>query len=81
MTYDEFIRRWESNHKQNQRLGQFFCNTYVKTPEPELFYCGPLHDLFYEVEERAAKAAIIDYLKQYQYWPNMPEPLANAKGV
>ena len=66
MTFEQFVRSWELRESKTQRLGQFFCNTYVKGTMPELFY---------EVDERAAKRKIIAYLKQYQYWPNMPHPV------
>lgn len=50
----------------HQRLGQFFCNKYVKYSWPELFY---------EEDPSKAVKAITIYLTHYQYIDTLPLPI------
>jgi len=50
-----------------QRLGQFFVNTYISHPWPELFY---------EKDEGKSKKMIEIWLNDHQYAQQLPQPLS-----
>ena len=33
------VKEWQEESRE-ERLGQYFCNRYIKKPWPELFYCN-----------------------------------------
>lgn len=47
------------------RLGQYFCNLFVKESMPELYY---------EADDEKAKSLICKWLERHQYTDNLPEP-------
>ena len=62
----ESIRQLLKLYKEqgkHQRLGQFFCNNYVKYSWPELFY---------EEDRDVAIRRITTYLEHYQYTDVLP---------
>ncbi len=65
------FEQWLTQAKQNQheRIGQQFCNTYVRGSWPELFYA----------DNDKAKTLIIEHLQSLHYWPDMPCPLSELK--
>lgn len=58
----QFIAIHNSNKKDGQRLGQRFCNMYIKEAWPELFHA----DRFEAVH------LIHDYLTRHQYFDTLP---------
>lgn len=62
MNYVEWYQNWKNNRK-TERLGQAFCNDFIRESWPALYYC--------EDSEKSAQM-ICQWLIQYQYWPNMP---------
>jgi hypothetical protein len=50
-------------HLSGERLGQAFCNDYVRCSWPELYYC--------ENEEESLEM-IVDFLVQHHYYPMVP---------
>lgn len=65
MTYYEWYNHWKLN-RPHERLGQAFCNDYIKQPWPELYHCTS--------DERAGQI-IYYYLTDHCYFPNMPDKL------
>ena len=49
---------------EDQRLGQYFCNTYIKQPWPELYY---------EEDGETAFDMIAEWLQDNQYYDKLPE--------
>lgn len=70
MTYYEWFAKWKAERK-HERLGQAFCNDFIKMPWPELYHCTD--------DERSAQI-IYYYLTDYCYWPNMPDN-GNKRGT
>lgn len=52
------------------RLGQYFCNTYIKGSWPELFY---------EEDEEKAAEIIRTWLVDHQYTDTMPPKVSISK--
>lgn len=65
-TFIQFIHEHMAMPNPKPRFGQHFCNLYIKEPWPELYN---------EESNIMAEAMIAKWLKQHQYWPNMPQPL------
>lgn len=63
MNYVEWYVNWKNNRK-TERLGQAFCNDFIKIPWPELYHC---------VDDERSGQIIYYYLTDHQYWPNMPD--------
>lgn len=57
MTYGMWVE-YSVMKKCNQRLGQWFCNNYIKGQWPELFYC---------TDTSEAEAMIQEWLEDHQY--------------
>lgn len=60
------IVRAHGQVKHNLRLGQYFCNTYIKESWPELYYEG---------DHEKAKAMIAEWLERHQYTEVRPQPI------
>lgn len=60
---------WKSEHYNTcdvtgARLGQNFCNHFIKGRWPELFYCD---------NDFKSEAMIVEWLTANQYWPFVPD--------
>lgn len=62
MKLSYFINEWKQANN-SLRLGQHFCNEYIKCPWPELYYC--------EDTEKSI-SMIVEYLVTLCYYPYMP---------
>ncbi len=63
MTYYAWLQNYYSNRK-SERLGQAFCNDFIKGPWPELFY---------ELDMKKAEAIISKWLFDNHYMKDMPQ--------
>lgn len=59
------IRNLHASDGRRERLGQFFCNRYLKG-------CEAVPGLFYEPDEEKAAAAISQWLRDHQYEDSLP---------
>lgn len=62
-------RKLHKNYKGydcGERLGEAFCNDFIKQSWPELYYCQ---------DDEKSLALIVDYLVDCQYYPNVPDKL------
>jgi len=64
----KFVKSHYAN-PQNIRLGQRFCNMYIKGQWPELFYCN----------DAKAKILIGQWLVDNQYFDQLPPELKEIK--
>lgn len=62
---DELIRCLHAEKPSEQRLGQWFCNTYIKGSWPELFYAD---------DEKAA-AILASWFESHHYVDSLPTRL------
>lgn len=63
-TFEEWLSDWRKNCKnKNLRLGQHFCNQFIRISWPELYN---------ETNDTIAKVLIIQWLKQHHHWPYVP---------
>lgn len=70
MSYLPSTQKFIAEHKAKQdgiRLGQRFCNRYVKGSYPDLYYCE---------DDRASAQMIDTWLKDNQYESELPRFLA-----
>lgn len=58
-----WLNQFEQREFKDERLGQRFCNMYIRCSWP---------DLYYEEDEAKALALITQYLIQLHYYPNVP---------
>lgn len=59
---NDIIKKWKT-HGGGQRLGQFFCNYFVKESMP---------DLYHQQDKEKAKEVIREYLLRHQYFDKAP---------
>lgn len=57
----------KSSEARHLRLGQWFCNNYLKQPWPELYY---------QEDEKKAEEMIEKWLDDHQYVRNVPDKVA-----
>ncbi len=69
MTYIEFVSR-HTQKNDGCRLGQRFCNDYIKYAWPELFY---------ERDDGKASEMIWEWLKDHDYIESLPEKVIWAE--
>lgn len=50
---------------QHLRLGQYFCNLFIRESWPALYY---------EADDAVASALIFEWLERHQYTDDLPEP-------
>lgn len=62
--------KWKVKVKPLERLGQAFCNNFIKSPWPELFY---------EENETKAEVMIKEWLTNNHYYATMPPKLKASK--
>lgn len=62
MTQQEWLYDWYNNRRQYERLGQAFCNDFIKHSWPELYYA----------EDDTALALIDNWLFDHTYFEEMP---------
>ena len=55
-----------------ERLGQFFCNNYIR---------GPWNYLYYQENDDISKLMMVQYLERYHYYNEPPVPLNDLKEV
>jgi hypothetical protein len=65
MIYRVWFLDWRANRK-GERLGQAFCNDFIK---------GSWTELYYEEEEHIAEELIVDYLVTLCYYPETPSKI------
>lgn len=63
MTYYAWLQDYFQN-RRSERLGQAFCNDFIKGPWPELFY---------ETDLKKAEAMIGKWLLDNHYMKDMPQ--------
>jgi hypothetical protein len=64
--FDKFTELYKSDPSApHLRLGQFFCNLYIRESWPELYY---------EADDSKAAALICDWLERHQYTDSLPKP-------
>lgn len=61
-----WLNQFEQREYKGERLGQRFCNEYIKYPWPELFY---------EKDYEKAVALITEYLVKLHYYPMVPNKI------
>lgn len=69
MTYQsEALKQLRREKPKNQRLGQYFVNTYIKGSWPELFYA----------DDAKALPMIAEWLEAYQYQECLPSQVSHG---
>lgn len=69
MTFCTALSQFVNNHNKNpecQRLGQHFCNVYIKGQWSELFYCE---------DPARSRDMINQWLVDHQYEDQLPQPV------
>jgi hypothetical protein len=64
MTFREWFNHWVVNRSEHERLGQAFCNDFIK---------GVWTELFYIQDTNAAHQMIKDYLERNHYGESVPD--------
>lgn len=62
--------KWKGKIHPSLRLGQAFCNDFIKEPWPELFY---------EEDELTAEIVIKNWLTRHHYYATMPPKIKSVK--
>lgn len=57
------MSRFRKEGQESQRLGQFFCNTFIKDPWPELYY---------EEDDIQSLKMIESWLSSHHYLDTLP---------
>jgi hypothetical protein len=68
VAYQKFVESYkcDAEAQAHLRLGQYFCNTYIKESFPELYY---------ESDDNVAAEIIEKWLADHQYTEELPEPI------
>lgn len=63
MTIVEWFNHYWEKRSKYERLGQAFCNDYIRHSWPELYYC---------TDVCKCQTIIENWLYEYQYYKDMP---------
>lgn len=64
--FEEFKEMYARAHDaEHLRLGQYFCNLFIRESWPELYY---------EADDAEANALICEWLERHQYTDALPDP-------
>lgn len=62
-SFDKLVKEWQTENR-NERLGQYFCNRYIKKPYPELYY---------EADYFTTAWLIAQWLVDHNYQEELPQ--------